>query len=93
MDGAELKVAAQHPMAMLHVSIEQCEGFRKVLATAMRQTPPTRDNPWGVVIYCDEVGHNPVGRDNRKVQCLYWSFLELGSKVLHTEPAWFTVCA
>ena len=42
-------------------------------------------------MYCDEVGHNAVGRDNRKVECIYWAFLEFGQRLLHNENVWFTV--
>ena len=92
-DGTFFKIAAQHPMAMLHVVCKDCGPFRKIMLTAIARTPPSPEAPWSIAVYCDEVGHNMVGHDNRKVQAIYWSFLELGSRVLHTEAAWFTVMA
>ena len=47
----------------------------------------------GLVMYCDEIGHNPVGRDERKIESVYWSFLELGPAALSTELSWFEVVA
>ena len=34
-DGAFFKIAAQHPMAMLHVACTDCEPFRKIMQTAL----------------------------------------------------------
>ena len=92
-DGASFKVDAQHPMAMLHAACTDCEPFRKTMQAALARARPSPDAPWGLAAYCDEVGHNMVGHDNRKVQAIYWLCLELGSRALHTEAAWCTVLA
>ena len=86
-------VVAQHPLAMLHVVARDCEPFRNTLEQALRRKPPSAEAPWGLVMYCDEIGHNPVGRDERKIESVYWSFLELGPAALSTELAWFEVVA
>ena len=70
-DGSFFKIAAQHPMAMLHVACTDCEPFRKIMQTALARARPSPDAPWGLAVYCDEVGHNMVGHDNRKVQAIY----------------------
>ena len=60
-------VVAQHPLAMLHVVARDCEPFRNTLEQALRRKPPSAEAPWGLVMYCDEIGHNLVGRDERKI--------------------------
>ena len=84
-------VVAQHPLAMLHVVARDCEPFRNTLEQALRRKPPSAEAPWGLVMYCDEVGHNPVGRDERTIESVYWSFLELGPAALSTEVDWFEI--
>ena len=90
LDGVHT-VVAQHPLAMLYVAARDCESFRNTLEQALRRKPPSAEAPWGLVMYCDEIGHNPVGRDERKIEAVYWSLLELGAGVLSTELAWFEV--
>ena len=87
----DFDVAIQHPMAMLHVSHTDCEPFRKLMRDTLKAHPPSAAAPWRIAMYCDEVGHNPIGRDNRKCEAIYWSFLEFGGRVLHTELGWFEV--
>ena len=89
----DITIAAQHPMAMVYTSYVECEPFRKMFRRTIDKYPPTPSAPWRIAMYCDEVGHNPVGRDNRKCEAIYWSFLEFGPRVLHTEDAWFEVMA
>ena len=84
-------VAVQQPMAMMYVAYQECEPFRKLMDDSVAAHPPSKTAPWRIAMYCDEVGHNPIGRDNRKCEAIYWSFLEFGARALHTELAWFEV--
>ena len=84
------KFAVQHPMAMLHIARQRSLAFDSFFKERLALHPPDQ-SPWRLVMYVDEVGHNPVGRDNRKCEAIYWSFLEFGARALHTEDAWFEV--
>ena len=42
-DGAFFKIAAQHPMAMLHVVCTDCEPFRTIMQTALARARPSPD--------------------------------------------------
>lgn len=84
-------VAVQHPLGILHVVCAECPAFSSVLRDALQRQPPSGAAPWRLVLYCDEIGHNPLGRDNRKCEAIYWSFLELGTRALHLELGWFEV--
>ena len=44
-DGTFFKIAAQHPMAMLHVVCTDCEPFRKTMQTALARARPSTDAP------------------------------------------------
>ncbi len=90
---SDITYAVQHPMAMLHFCCgdEKYVGFVCLMRYALRNHPPA-DGPWHLVMYADEIGHNPLGHDNRKCECIYWSFLEFGPAALQTEDAWFIVC-
>ena len=72
--GTFFKIAAQHPMAMVHAACTDCEPFRKIMQTALARARPSPGALWGLAVYCDEVGRNMVGHDNRKAQAIYWSF-------------------
>ena len=85
------EVFVQNPMAMLDTCCREAPLFNQFLRNAHARTPSSMTNPWRIVMYFDEVGHNPIGRDNRQLECVYWSFLELGMVALHTEAVWFEV--
>ena len=67
----DITIAAQHPMAMVYTSYVECEPFRKMFRRTIDKYPPTPSAPWRIAMYCDEVEHNPVGRDNRKCEAIY----------------------
>eukprot|EP00959_Pyramimonas_sp_CCMP1952_P227706 4760973-Pyramimonas_sp.AAC.1 len=48
-----------------------------------------------IIVYSDEITPgNPLQSSNlRKVQCMYWSWQELGFPTLQNELSWFTACA
>ena len=53
--------------------------------------PSSPTSPWHVVIYFDAISpQNPLakGKDKRKVQAVYWSFLQFGA-LLCEELLWF----
>ena len=51
-------------------------------------------NPWGLVIYNDEITMgNQLRKDSRrKLEGFYWSIINFGTDVLSDEMAWLEVC-
>ncbi len=58
----------------------RCRGIREVFSNALRDRPPSREAPWQLILYSDEVTPgDPLTVDNRrKRHQLYASFAELG---------------
>ena len=90
----ELALAVQAPLPMLYEAARRGP-FAELLAGALDRAPGSSGQPWGLVLYSDEVtSGNALRPDNRrKVQCVYWSFKELGSAALCREDAWFLLAA
>ena len=87
----DVVVAVQHPSAMLYKAMHTCEPFRSFFLPIYEQNTPSPAKPWHLCLYADEIGHNPIGRDNRKCECVYWSIYEFGVQALATEAVWFKV--
>ena len=90
-----LTVSVQCPMAMLWALARQGQPFRWILKATLAQHPSTTARQWRLVIYFDGISpQNPLakGRDLRKVEAVYWSFLEFGP-YLSQELFWFCVSA
>ncbi|CAE7669351.1 UBC6 [Symbiodinium sp. CCMP2592] len=52
---------------------------------------PSYGRPGGLIFYADEVtpGNTLKSNNSRKMQCIYWSISELGSRGLSSEALWF----
>ena len=90
-----LTVSVQCPMAMLWALARQCQPFRSIMKATLAQHPSSMARQWRLVIYFDGISpQNPLakGRDLRKVEAVYWSFLEFGP-YLSQELFWFCVSA
>jgi len=86
-------VHVQNPLAMLHTACRK-SGFRELFRHALARSPSTVDSPWNLIYYVDEIGISAhIGRDSRKTEASYWSFLEFGQIALCREAAWFTIAA
>jgi hypothetical protein len=92
-DGTTTEIHIQHPMAMLYDTCATSPGFADLMRASLARKPCTRETPWTLIIYNDEVGVSPLKHDTRKVESVYWSFLELGTVALSTEEAWFVISA
>ena len=92
-NGREGRMNVMHPLALLWFAFTFCIGFQQLFLGKLGENPSTIDNPWNLIVYTDEITPgNPVGPDNlRRVQVMYFSFLEFGSNVLCREDAWFCV--
>ena len=87
IDG-DVTVAVQNPLAMLHVACSDSTPF----ALLVRATLASKPLPWSLVVYMDEVTPgDPLKNDQRKTQCVYWSFKESGPLALCNEECWFVV--
>jgi hypothetical protein len=86
------KFPIQNPLAMLHVALGTSPRFSKYARDAVAvHGLPTYNDPWGLVLYFDEVTcGNPLTLGaKRKIQGIYWSIYELGPQALSDETAWF----
>ncbi len=85
-----MKLAIQNPAAFLHMACER-EGFANLMRATMQKHP----FPWTIVLYAD--GISPADalakHDQRKLQAVYYSFLEFGEEVLCTEEVWCVLVA
>ena len=79
---------------MLWHCFAQCSAFRRLLVQKHRERPSSAHQPWTLVFYTDEVipGNVLAIQTTRKLQAIYFSFLELGSAALSREDSWITVC-
>ena len=91
-NSGDVVVAVQQPAAMLHAALTDCAPFRTFFTQVCNGNASSESNPWHLVMYRDEIGHNPVGQDNRKCEAIYWSFAEFGPIALQTEACWFKIC-
>jgi hypothetical protein len=85
----------QNPLAMLHVSVHECEPLAELMRDAVRtHGEPSLAAPWRLIWYFDEIGQSPLATvDTRKTYGTYWSFLEFGPRMLCTDNCWFAASA
>ena len=91
-NGRDVTIPVQNPFAMLWAAA-QCKYFARLLATTAERNPPSPTKPWSVCIYSDEITPgNQLKPDNqRKLQGVYWTFLEFGPAALAKEDNWLVV--
>ena len=93
-NGEAVQIAVQSPFAMLWKCANASEQYAAALRTALHRSPCSPSKPWGLLLYWDEVTpSNPLakGKDLRKVQAIYWNFVELEA-LWSFEDSWFEVC-
>ena len=85
----------QNPLAMLHVSVHECEPLAELMRDAVRtHGEPSLAAPWRLIWYFDEIGQSPLATvDTRKTYGTYWSFWEFGPRMLCTDNCWFVASA
>ena len=93
LSGLVMDMPVQHPMAMLYEVCRSSPGFSNFVRQSLEENPCTVEEPWRLVLYSDEVGVSPLKVDTRKVEAVYWTFLELGVRAFDDENAWFAVAA
>ncbi len=94
-NGVDITLPVQAPLAMLSHFASADGFFSHYLREAYTRCPPTRDRPWRLIMYCDEITcGNPLRADtHKKVQGVYWSIMDLGPEALSDESCWFEVAA
>jgi hypothetical protein len=79
------------PSVWLTHCAETCEGFSDLLQDTYRAHPCSREKPWSLVYYSDEI--NPADTtakmNKRKSQAVYWTVKEFGARALSMEMMWF----
>ena len=95
IDGSSRRIPMASPFATLWTALSSCEKFAAFFMSKLIAKPPSPDDPWGVIIYSDEVTPgNPLSAANkRNVHAVYWSFVEFGANALSREESWFCVLA
>ncbi len=80
---------------VLWLAVATCTAFNGLLSSGKAAKPPTAENPWSLILYSDEVtpGNVLATQNLRKIQVVYFSFLELGAQALAREDSWFCVTA
>lgn len=67
------------PLPLLWRLAHDSCAFRDLLLATAKRSPPTPQTPWSIALYWDEITpQNPLaaGKDKRKTQNIYWTFLE-----------------
>ena len=77
LDRTEIDCHVQHPMAMFWLACRQSRGFSKLVRRALETHVCSKEEPWRIAIYSDEVGVAKLKTDLRKVEAMYWTLLEL----------------
>ena len=84
-----MEIEVQHPHSMLWATCKASAAISRLITETAARAPPSRESPWRVVIYMDEVhpGNQLAYSHRRKLWATYWSFMESGPAVLsHEEP-------
>ena len=81
------------PQKLLQYFVDNSRGFADLLSSKLQQSPSTYQQPWHLVLYCDEITPGNVLRPNnrRKVHAFYFSCRELGRDILCHAEAWLPV--
>jgi hypothetical protein len=93
IDDVPIILRVAHPLAFLWLLYTSSEKFADFHDKRHALIPSSDNDPWRVCVYSDEVTPgNPLQVDvARKVQVIYWSFLEFGPAALAREDLWFLV--
>ena len=91
--GTDFKCPILDPKAMLHHLCSACPAFASSVQSASNRRPPSAIRPGRIALYSDEVvPGNVLSHDNkRKMQVIYWSFIEMGGARLASEDFWMTL--
>lgn len=91
--GAPLTFRFVNLWAFMWVAYGRGGSFRELIRARHGANPSSRDKPWRLILYTDEVvpGLQLVARDNRKFHAIYGSILEYGPLTLSNELSWCSI--
>ena len=80
-------------LSYMQALVSQGGSYTQLLMNTYRKHPCTRERPWRLILYGDEIatGNVLAGRQERKAWTVYGAFIEYGSLVLQNEAAWRTL--
>ena len=80
------------PALLAHLA--QQDAFGGFLKKRLEQTPCTHEAPWRLVVYAEEVtpGNALKPLNTRRIQALYWTFLDFGPRGMAAEALWMPLC-
>ena len=81
-----------NPFALIWTALKTSDAFSAFFASRLAKYPSSPECPWSLILYNDEVTPgNPLSTDNqRKLQAVYFSFMQFGANALSKEESWFT---
>ena len=88
-----ISIALANPFAMLYAALDKSANMRALFQDRFAVQPCSLERPWSIILYSDGVTPgNPLPvANNRKLECIYWSFAELGFVALSHEECWFVL--
>ena len=91
---SSMSVQMVNLQSLLYGAYSEEGGLHSLMMARHSAHPSSREGPWGLALYCDEVvPGNPLSHDNtRKVWVFYGSFVEFGFTELSREQLWLTLC-
>ena len=92
-DGRLIRLHVTNPHAILHQTAVQGGSFSTFLQHRLVERPPSQLVPWHLILYSDGITPGDAFRtgNERKLEAVYFSLLELGMAALSQEDAWFTL--
>ena len=93
-EGHPIRLNILNPISLLCILLATSIGFSGLVERVYDAKPCSVDNPWRIALYSDEVtpGDAFSVHLSRKVQVVYWSFLEFGH-FLSNENSWMLATA
>ena len=93
LDGGDLHFHVLNQPAMVQGLYKQEGYWQDYFNHKHTQDPSSLQSPWKGVLYADEVHPgNQLSSSDRKIWCVYFSWLNLQQQGLSEERHWFTLC-
>ena len=92
-EGEMISIALANSFAMLYAALDKSANMRALFQDRLAVHPCSLERPWSIILYSDGVtpGNVLAVANNRKLECIYWSFAELGFAALSHEECWFVL--
>ena len=92
-DGGTVPMELVNPLSMIYHACAQGGPFADMMLTKLQEAPPSQHSPWKIVLYSDGITPGDAFRtgNERKLEAVYWSFLQFGASILCHEDSWFTM--